>query len=556
MRRRSATRRSPPQSLSIAQDWLDLDAERGPSSFDQRHLVTAQFQYTTGVGDRGRHARRRRWGALFKDWTITSQLTAGQRPAVHADFFTSVAGTGVVGVRPSLTGVSTDRAAPGTYANPAAFTAPAAGPVGRRRTQLDSRSGAVRARREPGARRSGCAAASSSIGGSTRPTCSIASRSRRQHHRRESAVRPADDSQSDARAADVAAAEVLTCASLHASRSSCCRASPAQAAAAAAADFRRDAADRPDRERQGQGRQADRGLTAKDFVVTEDGGRRRLLRRVSSRSRRRRRPSAGMPPRRRAGTRRSRRKPSRCPSPGDTRYRGRRLLILYFDLYGMPPSDQIARYDSAAKYIDTQMTPADLVAIMVVQGTRRAGEAGLHRRPRGAAQRHPGPGGRRGDRRRRHRTSTWDPGGAFGEDDDAFNIFTTDRQLSALQTAVTISRPLPEQKTLIYFASGLRLNGTDNQAQLRATVNAAIRANVTINPIDARGLVATAAARRRDARVARRHRDVLGRRWPRMRRRDSSGRRTRSTRWRRTRAARRCSTTTISRSASCRRRRR
>ena len=73
-----------------------------------------------------------------------------------------------------------------------------------------------------------------------------------------------------------------------------------------------------------------------------------------------------------------------------------------------------------------------------------------------------------------------------------FNIFNTDRQLAALQTAVTMLRPLPEQKSLIYFASGLRLNGTDNQAQLRATINAAIRANVTLNPIDARGLVALA----------------------------------------------------------------
>jgi hypothetical protein len=36
----------------------------------------------------------------------------------------------------------------------------------------------------------------------------------------------------------------------------------------------------------------------------------------------------------------------------------------------------------------------------------------------------------------------------------------------------------------------MRLNGADNQAQMRATVNAAIRANVTLNPIDARGLVA------------------------------------------------------------------
>ena len=62
---------------------------------------------------------------------------------------------------------------------------------------------------------------------------------------------------------------------------------------------------------------------------------------------------------------------------------------------------------------------------------------------------------------------------AFGQDDAEFNIFNTDRQLSALQTAVTMLRPLPEQKSLVYFASGLRLNGIDNQAQLRATINAA-----------------------------------------------------------------------------------
>jgi hypothetical protein len=51
-------------------------------------------------------------------------------------------------------------------------------------------------------------------------------------------------------------------------------------------------------------------------------------------------------------------------------------------------------------------------------------------------------------------------------------------------------RPLPDQKLLLYFASGLRLNGADNQAQLRATINAALRANVTVFPVDARGLVA------------------------------------------------------------------
>src|SRR6266849_4134029 len=88
--------------------------------------------------------------------------------------------------------------------------------------------------------------------------------------------------------------------------------------------------------------------------------------------------------------------------------------------------------------------------------------------------------------------SAADTGSAFGQDDGEFNIFNTDRQLSALQTAATMLGHLNEKKSLIYFASGLRLNGSNNQAQLRATTNAAIRANVSLYPIDARGLLAQA----------------------------------------------------------------
>ena len=45
---------------AIAQDWLDLDAERGPSNFDQRHQLTAQV----AVHDRRRrHAAARCWTA-------------------------------------------------------------------------------------------------------------------------------------------------------------------------------------------------------------------------------------------------------------------------------------------------------------------------------------------------------------------------------------------------------------------------------------------------------------------------------------------------------------
>jgi len=88
--------------------------------------------------------------------------------------------------------------------------------------------------------------------------------------------------------------------------------------------------------------------------------------------------------------------------------------------------------------------------------------------------------------------SSSDYGTAFGEDDAEFNLFNTDRQLAALQTAVRMLGALNEKKVLVYFASSLNLNGVDNQAQFAATTNEAIRANVAVFTVDARGLVATA----------------------------------------------------------------
>src|SRR5262249_14796033 len=79
---------------------------------------------------------------------------------------------------------------------------------------------------------------------------------------------------------------------------------------------------------------------------------------------------------------------------------------------------------------------------------------------------------------------------AFTADETEFNIFNTDRKLTALESAATLLSSLPDRKALVYFASGVGKTGVENESQLRSTVNAAVRANVAFYPIDARGLVA------------------------------------------------------------------
>src|SRR5438067_7817601 len=174
------------------------------------------------------------------------------------------------------------------------------------------------------------------------------------------------------------------------------------------------------------------------------------------------------------------------PAPGDSRYRNRRLLVLFFDLMNVSPADQLRAFTAADKFIRTQMKTPDLVAIMsfaagsvkVLQDFTNDQEALF-----AVLQKLIYPDDNYND--------TADTGAAFGQDNSEFNIFNTDRQLAALQTAVNMLKLVNEQKSLVYFAGGLRLNGTDNQAQLRATINAPIRSNVAFFPVDARGLVAT-----------------------------------------------------------------
>jgi VWFA-related protein len=180
-------------------------------------------------------------------------------------------------------------------------------------------------------------------------------------------------------------------------------------------------------------------------------------------------------------------------TPGSVRYKDRRLIVLYFDMGAMPPADQYRAMDSAVKFIKKQMSPADLLALMsfsdrlhVLQDFTDDKDALLKVLDKLFIGEDQGLDTGAAD------DSAADYGSAFGEDDSEFNIFNTDRQLAALQTAVKMLGQLNEKKVMVYYASGMRLNGIDNQAQLMATTNAAIRSGVSFFTVDARGLVASA----------------------------------------------------------------
>ena len=81
-------------SSVIAQNWLDLSAERGPSNFDQRHLLTLQTQYSSGVGREGRSAAARLEGHGVQGLDADQQYHRGQRAAAESDLFRGGGGDG------------------------------------------------------------------------------------------------------------------------------------------------------------------------------------------------------------------------------------------------------------------------------------------------------------------------------------------------------------------------------------------------------------------------------------------------------------------------------
>jgi VWFA-related protein len=180
-------------------------------------------------------------------------------------------------------------------------------------------------------------------------------------------------------------------------------------------------------------------------------------------------------------------------APTHEALRDRRLIVLFLDLSSLESDDSDRAVESARTFVSKQMSPADLVSIVsfdtalkVVQDFSSDKKLLLTALDRIAGNEGVGQeAGTTGSSE-----GTPDDAGSFVADDTDYNIFNTDLRLQALSTIAKNLSGIDQKKSILYFSSGMTKTGVENQAQLRAAVNAAVRSNVSIYAVDSRGLQA------------------------------------------------------------------
>ena len=180
----------------------------------------------------------------------------------------------------------------------------------------------------------------------------------------------------------------------------------------------------------------------------------------------------------------------------DSQFKDHRLIVLFFDLSAMEPDEIDRAITSAEHYVDTQMAPADLVSIVslgssLVVNQDFTSDRDLLKKQLEAFNAGSGQGFEEGTTGTTEGTP--DTGQPFTADDTEYNIFNTDRRLEALRSVAEKLSHVQQKKSLIYFSSGMDRTGIENQSELRAAINAAVRSNLAIYTMDLRGLQAIVA---------------------------------------------------------------
>jgi VWFA-related protein len=189
-------------------------------------------------------------------------------------------------------------------------------------------------------------------------------------------------------------------------------------------------------------------------------------------------------------------KPALSAAEAASQFKDRRLIVLFFDLSAMEPDEIDHAVTSAEHYVDTQMAPADLVSIVSLGSSLLVNQDfttdhALLKKQLDQFSSGSGQGFEEGTTGTTEGTP--DTGQPFTADDTEYNIFNTDRRLEALRSVAEKLSHVQQKKSLIYFSSGMDRTGIENQSELRAAVNAAVRSNLAIYTMDMRGLQALVA---------------------------------------------------------------
>jgi hypothetical protein len=117
---------------TVAQNFNDLSAERGLSSFDRRQVFTATSVIQSPVGSNGVLANSKFFETALKDWTLSTSMTLETGTPLTARVLgnqSDIAGTGTIGSgRANATGLPIESST--GFFNLAAFTTPLSGEFG------------------------------------------------------------------------------------------------------------------------------------------------------------------------------------------------------------------------------------------------------------------------------------------------------------------------------------------------------------------------------------------------------------------------------------------
>jgi VWFA-related protein len=172
--------------------------------------------------------------------------------------------------------------------------------------------------------------------------------------------------------------------------------------------------------------------------------------------------------------------------------RNHRLIVMFFDLTSMQPEDLDRAVSAAQDFLRKKMQPADLVALVSLGDTLTVdqdftadknaliNEVGIYNgtEGQGFAQ------GANANSNQVEDTTAYTP------DEQEYNDLNTDRELFALRAISQSLSRINEKKSLLYFSGGISRDGIENEASLRAAINAAVRADLAIYSVDTRGLQA------------------------------------------------------------------